>query len=201
MKIKRIIALFIASALLICAAGCGSKSAQGFSSDSLCIVCNGKTFRVGDKADKLLKELGTPAGTTSQASCHYAMNGDEYTYEYYYGSGDYSAIVTADGGNEDPADLGRFGDILRIHTVPLKPGTQYICDIDCYTSRFATDKGIASGSSRDDVIKAYGSGFTDEGGGYLTYYDGEPLPDTPRLMFYLENDKVVFFSVSAAINF
>jgi hypothetical protein len=180
---------------------CAEKPTEGFSSDSLCVVYNGKTYYVNEKADRLVKTLGAPDNTISQASCHYGENGDEHTYEYYFGSGDYAAILSENAGNDDPANLTRFGDVLRIHTVPLKKDADYICDIDCYTSRFSTDKGITVGSRRDDVIKAYGDGFTDEGGGYLTYYDGQPLPETPRLMFYFEDGKVVFFSVSAAINF
>ncbi len=198
MKIRRIIALLMASAWLLCAAGCGQKK-EGFSSDSLCLNCGGTAYRVGEKADKLLSALGTPSNVISQTSCHYGENGDEYTYEYYFSDLPISpATVSASDGTAIPDGSV---ELLRIHTVPLRPGQQYICDIDCCTSRYSTDKGITAGSGKADMIKAYGSGFVDEGGGYFTYYDGEPLPDTPRLMFYIENDKVVFFSISAAINF
>ena len=124
---------------------------------------------------------------------------DEYTYEYYLGSGAYNAVSGSDSG--DYTDFSRYADTLRIHTVPLKPGADYICDIDCYTSAATTDRGITVGSAREDVFKAYGDHYVDEGDGFYRYYDGEALPDTPSLMFYMPGGKVVFFSVSAAINF
>ena len=198
---KRMLILLLSAVMMLEAVSCAGKKTEGFSADSLCIVCDGKAYGVNEKADKLLKALGAPDHTISQTSCHYSENGDEHTYEYYFGSGDYAAIIAGNEGNEDPVNLARFGDVLRIHTVPLKKDADTICDIDCYTSRVTTDKGITVGSSKDEVINAYGDGFTDEGGGYLTYYHGQPLPETPRLMFYFENGKVVFFSVSAAINF
>lgn len=91
--------------------------------------------------------------------------------------------------------------MLRVHTVPLKPGEDYICDIDCYTDKAATDKGITVGSTKEEVFKAYGENYTDQGDGFYAYYDGEALPDTPSLTFYMPDGKVEFFSVSAAINF
>ena len=93
-----------------------------------------------------------------------------------------------------------YTDVLRIHTVPLKPEEDYICDIECYTDKVTTEKGLTVGAAWEEVTKAYGDGYTNEGDGYYTYYDGEALPDTPRLMFHIVDDKVEFFAVSAAIN-
>ncbi len=199
LQITKAAALLAALMIMLSLAACGVKPTEGFSSDSLYIVYGGKAYKVGDKADKLVKALGAPSNTISQASCHYGENGDEYTYEYYLGSGAYNAVSGSDSG--DYTDFSRYADTLRIHTVPLKPGADYICDIDCYTSAATTDKGITVGSAREDVFKAYGDHYVDEGDGFYRYYDGEALPDTPSLMFYMPGGKVVFFSVSAAINF
>lgn len=194
--IRQLTVLVITSFMAISFASCSGKSAEGFSSDSLCIVYKGNTYKVGEKAQKLLKALGTPANTISQTSCHYSQNGDEYTYEYYFGSGSFGAV--SDG---DYTDTARYADVLRVHTVPLKPYADYICDIDCYTNEVTTDMGIIVGSSKEAVFKAYGDKYTDEGDGFFRYYDGEALPDTPSLLFYMPDGKVEFFSVSAAINF
>ena len=189
-------ALILSVLILLSFSACSPKKSEGFSSDSLCVVYQGVTYKVGDKAQSILKVLGAPANTISQTSCHYGENGDEHTYEYYFGSGSFAAV--SDG---DYTDLSKYADTLRIHTVPMKPGVDYICDIDCYTDKVATDKGITVGSSKEDVIKAYGEKYADEGEGFIRYYDGEPLPDTPSLLFYMPDGKVAFFSVSAAINF
>lgn len=189
------IPLIIAALMIFSFTACDKKTVEGFSSDSLCIVCNGVSYKAGDKADKLLKALGSPVNTISQTSCHYGENGDEHTYEYYFGNGGFVAV--SDG---DYTDFKRYAGILRVHTVPLKPTADYICDIDCYTSAITTDKGITIGSSKADVIKAYGDKFTDEGEGFIRYYDGQPAPDTPSLLFYIPENRVEFFSVSAAIN-
>ena len=195
-KTVKITLLIISVLMILTNSACGMKQTEGFSSDSLCVVYNGVTYGVGQKADKLVRALGSPVNTISQTSCHYGENGDEHTYEYYFGSGSFGSV--SDG---DYTDFRRYADVLRVHTVPLKPGADYICDIDCYTAEVSTDKGITVGSSKDDVIKAYGDKYTDEGEGFLRYYDGEPMPDTPSLLFYMPNGKVEFFSVSAAINF
>ena len=196
---RKLPALILSVLLWLSFTACNKTESKGFSSDSLCIVYNGTAYKVGDKAQKLLKALGAPANTISQTSCHYGENGDEHTYEYYFGSGSFGAV--SDGDNGDYTDFAKYADVLRIHTVPLKPGTDYICDIDCYTTKASTDKGITVGSSKEDVMKAYGEKYTDEGEGFIRYYDGEPLPDTPSLLFFIPDGKVEFFSVSAAINF
>ena len=195
-KCRRIPALIMSVLVMIAFSACGETNNEGFSADSLCIVYHGETYRVGDKARKLIDALGTPVGTISQTSCHYGENGDEHTYEYYFGTGSFGTV-----SNGDYTDTRAYADVLRVHTVPLKPGTDYICDIDCYTAEATTDKGITVGSSKEDVIKAYGEKYTDEGEGFIRYYDGEPLPDTPSLLFYMPDGRVELFSVSAAINF
>ena len=121
-------------------------------------------------------------------SCHYGDNGDEYWFYYYYGEGSF------DTSGED------MTDVLSVHTVPLKAGVDTICDIECHTARATTDKGITVGSSAEEVFSAYGDGYVDEGDGFFTYYDGEALPTTPRLMFHIVDDSVEYFAVSAANN-
>lgn len=183
------IALTVFCILSLVSCGSGDKPASaGFSSASLVIEYDGNAYGVNEKVDGLKKVLGEPADTVSQASCHYPENGDEYWFDYYFGDGTYAPE------NED------YTDVLRIHTVPLKPEEDYICDIECYTDKVTTEKGLTVGAAWEEVTKAYGDGYTNEGDGYYTYYDGEALPDTPRLMFHIVDDKVEFFAVSAAIN-
>ena len=135
-----------------------------------------------------LAALGEPARTVAQQSCHYSENGDEYWMYYYFGAASF------DDACED------LTDALAIHTVPLRAGENTICDIECHTARAYTDKGLTVGSSMREVLSAYGDGYVDEGDGFLTYYDGEALPETPRLMFHMKNGAVEYFAVSAAIN-
>lgn len=194
---KRIAAIILSVICLIPFVSCsdngksgdGGSESTGFSSASLVIQYDGKSYGVNEKVDSLKKALGEPTNTISQLSCHYGENGDEYWFDYYFGSGAY------DPDSED------YTDVLRVHTVPLHPGEDYICDVECYTDKVTTDKGLTVGSTFEDVTKAYGEGYEDEGDGYYTYYDGDVLPETPRLMFYVVDDVVASFSVSAAINF
>lgn len=195
---KRIAAIILSLLCLVPFASCsnGGTSADqdgadkaGFSSSSLVIRYDGKSYGVNEKVDSLKKALGEPTNTISQLSCHYGENGDEYWFDYYFGSGEY------DPDGED------FTDVLRVHTVPLTAGEDTICDIECYTDKVTTDKNITVGSTFEEITNAYGDGYQDEGEGFYTYYDGEVLPETPRLMFYVVDDKVEYFAVSAAINF
>ena len=74
-------ALILSVLILLSFSACSPKKSEGFSSDSLCVVYQGVTYKVGDKAQSILKVLGAPANTISQTSCHYGENGDEHTYE------------------------------------------------------------------------------------------------------------------------
>lgn len=188
---KRILFLLAALVCLLPLAACGEQNkadADGFSSDSLVVVYDGKTYGVNVKVDTIRAALGEPTDTVAMQSCHYGDNGDEYWLYYYFGEGEY------DASNGDDSDL------LSVHTVPLKPGVDTICDIECHTDKATTDKGITVGSTMEEMVKAYGKGYVDEGDGFYTYYDGEVLPTTPRLMFHIVDDTVEFFAVSAAIN-
>lgn len=193
---KRIAAIMLSLFCLIPFAACSDSAADkgdegkpGFSSASLVIQYDGKRYGVNEKVDSLKKALGEPADTISQLSCHYGENGDEYWFDYYFGDGEYNP------DNED------FTDVLRVHTVPLNPGENTVCDIECYTDKVTTDKNITVGNTFEEVTAAYGDGYQDEGDGFYTYYDGEVLPETPRLMFHITDDTVEYFAVSAAINF
>lgn len=185
---KKIYAPFLLILCIFSLISCGVKS-DGISSNDLSIKYNNTAYKVKDDVSKIKSALGEPTNTIKQYSCHYSENGDEYWFDYYFGNGNYNP------------DDENFTDVLRIHTVPMKAGTDYICDFECYTSSITTSKGITVGNTLEDIIKAYGEKYTDEGGGYYTYYMGEALPETPKLMFYIPNDKVEFFSISASINF
>lgn len=179
--------------VLLSAVSCGGKekdktAAKGFSSASLAIVYDGKTYGVNEKVDALRKKLGEPTATVAQQSCHYSENGNEYWFYYDYGDGAF------DPSSDD------LTDVLSIHTVPLKAGENTVCDIECHTPRATTDKGLTVGSTTEEVFAAYGDGCVDEGDGFYTYYDGEALPTTPRLMFHFTDGTVDYFAVSAAIN-
>ncbi len=196
---KRITAIILSVLCIVALTSCGNSGAkgknkedgqgEGFSSASLVIRYDGKNYGVNEKVDDLKTALGEPTNTINQLSCHYGENGDEYWFDYYFGSGEF------DPDSED------YTDVLRVHTVPLNPGEDYICDVECHTDKVTTDKNITVGSTFDDIAKAYGDGYEDEGDGFYTYYDGEVLPETPRLTFHLIDNEVEYFSVSAAINF
>ena len=193
---KRIMLTMLVMCCLLSVVSCGGKSnspekdeaEKGFSASSLVVVYDGVTYGVNQKVDTIRKALGEPSDVVSMTSCHYGDNGDEYWFYYYYGDG------TFDSSDES------LNDVLSVHTVPLKVGVDTICDIECHTTRATTDKGITVGSSAKEVFAAYGDGYIDEGDGFFTYYDGEALPTTPRLMFHIVNDSVEYFALSAAIN-
>lgn len=190
---RRTAAMLLTLVMLLSVAACGGKekgkATEGFSSASLVIVYDGKTYGVNEKVDAIRKNLGEPTDTVAQQSCHYSENGDEYWLYYYFGEGSF-----------DPSGES-LTDVLSIHTVPLKAGEDTVCDIECHTARAATDRGLTVGSTMEEVFAAYGDGCVDEGDGFYTYYDGEALPTTPRLMFRFTDDGTVeYFAVSAAIN-
>ena len=193
---KRIMLTLLSLLCLMSVASCGDgksssdkkEAAEGVSASSLVVVYDGVAYGVNQKVDAIRKALGEPSGVIATQSCHYGDNGDEYWFYYYYGEGSF------DTSGED------MTDVLSVHTVPLKAGVDTICDIECHTARATTDKGITVGSSAEEVFSAYGDGYVDEGDGFFTYYDGEALPTTPRLMFHIVDDSVEYFAVSAANN-
>lgn len=185
---RKIITFLLSVLCIFSFASCDTES-DGFSNDDLAIKYNDISYKVNEDVSKIKKVLGEPTNTISQYSCHYSDNGDEYWFDYYFGNESYNP------------DDENFTDVLRIHTVPLKADADYVCDFECYTSLITTSKGITVGNTLDEIVQAYGEDYVDEGGGYYTYYAGEVLPETPKLMFYIPEDKVEFFSVSASINF
>lgn len=91
---------------------------------------------VGAEAAPILKALGTPKSTFEQDSCAY--QGKDKVYSY---------------------------DGFDICTYPVK-GKDYISAVYLMDNTAATPEGLKIGSTKQDMINAYGSGYTEEFGVY-----------------------------------
>ena len=113
------------------------------------------TVYMDGNASKLLKKAGKPKSKTESASCAY--NGMDRTYKY-------NDFVVKTYSNS-------------------KKGTEYINSIELLSSKVSTKEGIKIGSSKNDVIKAYGKGK--DNFGVYTYTKGKT-----KLMITIDNNKV-----------
>ena len=113
------------------------------------------TVYMDGNASKLLKKAGKPKSKTESVSCAY--NGMDRTYKY-------NDFVVKTYSNS-------------------KKGTEYINSIELLSSKVSTKEGIKIGSSKNDVIKAYGKGK--DNFGVYTYTKGKT-----KLMITIDDNKV-----------
>lgn len=169
---KKALIIILAAALLMLAVGCskpaGIEPGSAFKEDAdMALVINGKTYAVRTDSAPVISVLGEDYAYEETVSCIY--EGYDKTFNY--------------------------GDIT-VYTVPVDD--QDIIEMFTVTGGdYATPRGIKVGSTRQDVLTAYGENFTSDDGYYLTYTeDGNPENfSAMRVMFRMENDKVVEFSV------
>lgn len=86
-------------------------------------------------------------------------------------------------------------DNFSIYTYP-DGDKDYVLEVEVLGGNYATSKGIKIGSSREDVIKAYGEKYLEDGA--LLYYNKtNNAADTtePMLYFVMDNDKVISFGI------
>ena len=100
-------------------------------------------FSVHHDADAVIEKLGDPIDLVETPSCG---GGEEPDREYTYAGFKFNTV------NEN--------------------GLNKIVKIVLTDDSVSTPEGISIGSSRDEVIAAYGSSFTENASGTLTYTDG-----------------------------
>ena len=145
---KRIISLIAAGGMIITMAMTSyaafgwnnhkaAEQAQDAQKQSYVFKAGETEIRVGADADALLPALGTPVKVFEQDSCAYQGKDKVYTFAGY------EISVFPEKG------INRVSDIYI-------PGS----------SSAATPEGIHIGSSKDDMIKTYGTGYTEAWGVY-----------------------------------
>lgn len=162
-SMKKICVLLVSIALVCCLVACETANPPLDSSDNTAnaeksehiFVYNGVNVSVNDDMSELLSKLGEPKSYFEAASC--AFDGLDKTYTY---SG--FVITTRPEGEKD-----------------------YVNSILLTDDSVTTTKGIYIGSSREEVVAAYGesSGVVSS---KLTYSDG-----SVSLNFIVENGKVI----------
>ena len=113
-------------------------------------------FSVHHDADAVIEKLGDPIDLVETPSCG---GGAEPDREYTYAGFKFNTV------NEN--------------------GLNKIVKIVLTDDSVSTPEGISIGSSRDEVIAAYGSSFTENASGTLTYTDG-----TTKLMIGIKDGAV-----------
>jgi len=169
-NITLIFALILIPVILLVAA-CGQKKAEpkSLQKEDLKFAYNNKTFELDSDVQTLLDELGSDYEFSEAPSCVY--EGTDKAYEY---SG------------------------IAIYTYPLN-GKNLIDEIVLTDSQFKTDKGVKVGSTKEDIINAYGENYIEEGD-MLTYRLNNAQADSPCIYFILNNGSVESISYYSASN-
>ena len=148
MKITRIISLFIAlfmmsSAFVACDGGAditlppedGSNMTEGSAENNAYVfVYNNTEVAPHAKMAELINGLGDPTSYEESESCYYQGLDKDYTYPGF-----------------------------KLRTYPMN-GVDYVLNVCFVDDSVTTPEGIMLGSSRDEVIAAYGSSFTEQNG-------------------------------------
>lgn len=135
----------------------------------MAVVVDGKTYPIHADVTELIAALGEGYEYSETISC--TRNGMEKTYEY-------------------PA--------IRVETLPEADGSDIIGLIVITGEGYKTPRDIGVGSTREEVVAAYGERFFDDGY-YLTYTksnDPENISEK-RIQIVFENDVVTEIDVYA----
>lgn len=169
------VALGMAAVLLI---GCGGKDDQkepsgtnsipaaenqtnSTGAGSYSVTIKGTKVAPGMDQESVTAALGEADSTFEAPSC--AGEGTDYTLTY--GSFEIQTVPNADGVNEVSAIL--IKDDLA-----------------------STDEGVSLGGSLEDIVAAYGEGYTENGSAY-TYSDGKV-----QLQFVMDGEEIVSIEYS-----
>lgn len=164
---KKIVPLLLAVLILLSCAACGAEKAGSFSAGDICLTVNGKTVTVDLSVSELLAALGDGYEYAEAVSCVYEGMDKTYTYP--------DAVV---------------------YTYP-DGDTERLMELSCSGGDVKTSRGITIGSSRADVIAAYGEP-TSEFGITMSYElaaDGDMLPAS--LYFLIRSDTVQEIAITA----
>ncbi|MGI6562488.1 MAG: hypothetical protein ACOX3Q_08015 [Clostridia bacterium] len=145
------------------------KKTDSFSEADLEFTVNGKVFTLDSDAALLLEELGEPEEVQEAPSCLYEGMDKVYTYKG-----------------------------VEIYTYPYE-GKDLIDEIFITDSAYETKRGIKVGDTKEDLIKAYGEDYVDEGGIYRYALKKGDL-DSPCIYFTIDNDIITGISLYSASN-
>lgn len=164
---KKLLSFLLALLIVLSFAACGAEKSGAFSAKDICLTVNGKTVTVDLSVSELLAALGDGYEYAEAVSCVYEGMDKTYTYP--------DAVV---------------------YTYP-DGGTEHLMELYCSGGDVKTSRGIAIGSSRADVIAAYGEP-TSEFGITVSYElaaDGDMLPAS--LYFLIRGDAVQAIAITA----
>jgi hypothetical protein len=137
--------------------------------DDLAVVINGELYTMFGEAAALVESMGQPALFSEAPSCLY--EGNDKTYEY--------------------ADL-------VLYTI-TKNSKDLVDGIDLVTDKWQTRRGIKVGSSREDVLAAYGEPFSADMD--LIYIADQSLGEvSARITFVFHEDLVSTISIYSGSN-
>lgn len=166
---KKIIALLLCLLLCIfCFAACEEKKDNGEADNDkggessaatvdFSVTYNSVKIAIGADAKGVISALGAAKSTSDAGNC----GGQGTLTKYVYAS-------------------------VEIFVLTNSAGAETIDQITLLDDTVKTDKGISIGSSKDDVTKAYGKGFTQSGENGMIYSSG-----SKNLKFTLRDGNVV----------
>ncbi|MDD4494330.1 MAG: hypothetical protein PHV32_08295 [Eubacteriales bacterium] len=170
-KLIPIVLVLVLSSALTLLSACGKKAdeSKALQEADLKFIYNDMTFELDSDVQPLLKELGSDYEFSEAPSCVY--EGTDKAYEY---SG------------------------IAIYTYPLN-GKDLIDEIILTDSEYETNKGIRVGSTKEDIVAAYGEEYIEEGNMH-TYRLHKEQADSPCIYFVLNNGTVESISFYSASN-
>lgn len=134
--------------------------------DLYSLTIDGVDIKGNSKAQQYLDKLGDDYEYSESISCAYDGLDKIYAYDNFN-------IYTYPDGDQD-----------------------YVLEVEVLGGSYETGKGIKIGSSREDVIRAYGEKYLEDGA--LLYYNKtNNAADTtaPMLYFVMDNDRVISFGI------
>ena len=161
---RKVLVMIMMSTLLL--AGCGTttttkddkETTTAQDKSGFSYTVNGVTIPVGKDFSGALLKLGEPDEYNEAASCYF----DGMDKQYYY-------------------------DGFEIKTYPVGD-KDYVQDICISKDSYSTPEGVTVGSTLDDVLKAYGDGYSQTGKMY-NYY----VSENEYMYFFIMNDVVKYF--------
>ena len=135
-------------------------------SNMFSLTIDGVEITGNTKVQQYLDKLGNDYQYSESISCAYDGLDKIYTYDNF-------SIYTYPDGDQD-----------------------YVLEVEVLGGNYETGKGIKIGSSRADVIKAYGDKYLEDG--ILLYYNKTNNANDktePMIYFVMENDKVASFGI------
>ena len=164
---KHVFALLLAVLLLLCCVGCGAQESAAFGEKDISLTVGGQTITPDKSPEEILAALGADYEYAEAVSCVYEGLDKTYTY----------------------ADA-------VLYTYP-DGDTDRLMELYCSGGDVKTSRGIGIGSSRDDVIAAYGEP-TSEFGLTVSYEltaSGEMKPAS--LYFLIRGGQVEAIAITA----